>query len=116
MTKQIAKKHKGIRPTHPIALINWKRSIYIEDYPDSDEYRIWNLRMLNSGCGKILQGDELVLSGCIYCPTCDEYFNEEQWVTATDEEILAQTLECLSTFKQRDIGKDEQSDLKDLYP
>lgn len=74
----IAKRHKGIRPTHELILINWKKSIYMEEFPDG-AYRVWNLRMLKSGCGKILEDDEILLSGCIYCHHCDEYFNEEQW-------------------------------------
>jgi hypothetical protein len=84
----IAKKHKGIRPSFEIALINWKKSIYIEEYPNGN-YRIWNLRMLNSGCGKILEDDEILLSGCIYCPHCDEYFNEEQWEVVDGQACIA---------------------------
>lgn len=103
----IAKKHKGIRPSYPIALINWKKSIYIEDLP-GDGYRIWNLRMLNSGCGKILVDDEIVLSGCIYCPHCDEYFNQEQWVIATDEEIVTRNMECLDQYGNLQDGTTDQ--------
>jgi len=80
------KRHKGIRPTYEIQLINWKKRIYIEDLPD-EEYRVWNLRMLNSGCGKIISGDEISLMGCIYCPTCDQYFNEEQWEVVDERSV-----------------------------
>ena len=84
----IAKTHKGIRPLFPIQIINWKKSIYLEEFPDDTGYRIWNLRMLNSGCGKSLTGDEIILSGCIYCPHCDEYFNEEQWEVVDHEAVI----------------------------
>lgn len=69
--------HVGIRPEYPLTRIDNKRKIYFEQFPDG-EYRIWNLRMLKSGCGK--EVDEIKeMMDCIYCPTCKEWFNTEQW-------------------------------------
>lgn len=70
-------KHVGIRPLHPLTLVDYKRKIYYEYFPDGS-YRVWNERQLNSGCGV---ETELILtmSGCLYCPACKEYFSDNQW-------------------------------------
>lgn len=41
-------------------------------------YKIWNEKLLNSGCGKEI--DDVERDGeLIYCPWCDEWFNKNQW-------------------------------------
>jgi hypothetical protein len=42
-------RHKGIRPLHSLALIDFKKKIYCEEYPDGT-FKLWNNRTLNSGC------------------------------------------------------------------
>lgn len=75
----MALRHVGIRPLHPLTLIDFKKKIWEEKYPDGS-IRHWNLRQLNSGCGKSFSGYQLEIYDCIYCPYCDEYFSKEQWI------------------------------------
>ena len=74
----MALRHLGIRPKHSLTLIDFKKKIWEEVYP-SGKVRIWNLRQLNSGCGRVFEGYQLEIYDCIYCPYCDEYFAKEQW-------------------------------------
>lgn len=69
--------HKGIRPTYDLVLLDFKRKIYCEEYPNGD-YRIWNKRMLKSGCNVVTKTVREMMD-CYYCATCDEWFNKEQW-------------------------------------
>jgi hypothetical protein len=72
-------RHKGVRPTYELQVLDFKRKIYIEYLPD-DEYRVWNRRQLKSGCGKRTNVDNYeVIGKCYYCKHCDEWFNKEQW-------------------------------------
>jgi len=73
----MALRHVGIRPTHSLELLDFKRKIYIEVFED-ESYKLWTERMLRSGCDKIMNSTKAVL-GCFYCSTCDEYFSEDQW-------------------------------------
>jgi uncharacterized protein YbaR (Trm112 family) len=72
--------HKGIRPEYALVRVDYKRRIYMEQFEDGG-YRIWNMRMLKSGCGVSLREVDEVkeMMDCIYCPTCKEWFNVEQW-------------------------------------
>lgn len=73
-------RHVGLHPTHPIELLDFKRKLYIEDFPDGT-YKIWNKRQLNSGCGKTVPLTYMrEMRGCIYCPWCDEWFSKKQWL------------------------------------
>jgi hypothetical protein len=72
-------KHVGIRPTKmPLDLDpDKKRKTYYERFDDGS-YRIWYEKTLNSGCGRVIK--ECKRDGeLIYCPVCDEWFNEEQF-------------------------------------
>lgn len=74
----MALRHVGVRPLHPLTLVDFKKKIWEE--VDSYGYvRRWNLRLLNSGCGRVFDGYQLEIYDCIYCPYCDEYFSKEQW-------------------------------------
>lgn len=73
-------KHKGIRPIYlPLEKDDdgRKRTTYYEYLPDGG-YKIWNNKLLNSGCGKeitvITKCDELV-----WCPFCNEWASESQF-------------------------------------
>lgn len=70
--------HVGTRPTYELQVLDFKRKLYIEEFPDGG-YRIWNKRMLKSGCNKTIDNDPEEMRGCLYCPWCDEWFNREQW-------------------------------------
>ena len=81
-------RHKGIRPQYPIELDTSrgkrKRKTYYEDLPDGS-HRIWNDRLLQSGCGKTIiyvhmEGD------LIYCPYCNEWANINQFEEIEDDE------------------------------
>lgn len=71
-------RHIGIRPIYNIELLDFKRKIYIEEFPDGS-YKLWNKRQLKSGCNRIAWGEVLEMRDCYYCPTCDEWFNKNQW-------------------------------------
>lgn len=74
-------KHKGIRPSGQLTIVESEmkrgRKLYHEELPEGG-YRIWNDRLLKSGCGRTIiyaqQDGEL-----IYCPYCDEWANENQF-------------------------------------
>ena len=69
--------HKGVRPEYPIHLLDFKRKIYYEEYPDGSIV-LWNKKLLNSGCNiasVILEE----MRGCFYCPLCKEWFSRSQW-------------------------------------
>lgn len=69
--------HKGVRPTYHIQVLDFKRKLYIEEFPDGT-YKVWTKKQLRSGCGDTI--DHISeLMGCIYCPTCNEYFSKDQW-------------------------------------
>lgn len=71
--------HVGIRPIHPLTLVDFKKKIWEEEFPNG-HVRRWNKRMLYSGCNELIDPDRAeILMECIYCPTCKEYFNTEQW-------------------------------------
>ena len=72
-------KHIGIRPLHKLTVLDFKKKIFYEEYPD-DTFKLWNERMLNSGCNTIV-ADTTELMDCYYCPACDEYFSKNQWET-----------------------------------
>lgn len=72
-------KHIGIRPTGTLTLVDFKKKIYYEELGE-EKYRLWNKRMLKSGCGLEIAVNKIKeMRGCIYCPRCDEWFNKEQW-------------------------------------
>lgn len=75
----MALRHVGIRPKHSLTLIDFKKKIWEEEYPDG-KIKVWNLRTLNSGCDKSFEGYQLEIYDCIYCPYCDEYFSKDQWI------------------------------------
>lgn len=70
--------HKGVRPLHFLTLLDFKKSLYYEEYPDGTG-KIWTTKMLNSGCGFVLKTEPRELRECWYCPRCDEYFSKSQW-------------------------------------
>lgn len=71
-------RHKGVRPLHPLSLIDWKKkSLYYEEYPNGT-FRIWTIRQLVSGCDGVVR-EMKELQGCYYCPHCDEWFSKDQW-------------------------------------
>lgn len=74
-------RHKGVRPVGQLTTLesDIKRGhkMYHEALPDGG-YRIWNDRLLKSGCGKTL--DKIMRDGSlVYCPYCDEWSNEKQF-------------------------------------
>lgn len=72
-------RHKGIRPTHVLEVLSFKKKTYIEIFPDGG-YRVWNKRQLKSGCGKYTDVERHeIIQDCYYCKHCREWFNEEQW-------------------------------------
>jgi hypothetical protein len=79
MSKAIKLKliHKGIRPLHSLTVLDFKKKIYYEEYPD-ETFRLWNKRMLNSGCDNVISSPKELME-CYYCPKCDEYFSKDQW-------------------------------------
>ena len=72
-------KHKGVRPVNPLIreLDKRKRVTYYEEFDDGS-YKIWNNRLLNSGCGgkltEVLEDGDL-----LYCPHCREWCNKNQF-------------------------------------
>ena len=75
----MALRHVGVRPLHSLTLVDFKKKLWDEIDPNGKVIRQWNLRQLNSGCGKSFSGYALEIYDCIYCPYCDEYFSKEQW-------------------------------------
>ena len=72
-------RHKGIRPTYELQVLDNKRKLYLEEFPNGG-YRVWNKRMLKSGCGKRTDISEYeVIGECYYCKHCDEWFHKDQW-------------------------------------
>lgn len=73
-------KHVGVRPEHlplEIADNGKRRKIYYENFPDGS-YKIWNARLLKSGCGAYLT--EFKIEGnLVYCKTCEEWANINQF-------------------------------------
>jgi hypothetical protein len=69
--------HKGVRPVYDIYLVDFKKKIYYEEYPNGT-IKLWNLRTLNSGCGNVISAPRELMD-CYYCPKCDEYFSKNQW-------------------------------------
>lgn len=78
----MALRHVGIRPLYSLTLIDFKKKIWEEEVTE----KLWNLRTLNSGCGKSFEGYQLEMYDCIYCPYCDEYFSKDQWHEEPDRE------------------------------
>lgn len=77
--------HKGVRPMYEVESHYdtdepnpTMRNKLFEKYP-SGGGRWWNKRLLNSGCGHVLDDDELV-DGLRYCPNCKEWFKPEQFI------------------------------------
>ena len=75
-------RHVGARPARLPLVVDErckrKRKTYFEVLDDGS-YRLWNNRLLNSGCGRVVT--EIVEDGnLIYCPTCRAWFNNEQFV------------------------------------
>lgn len=73
----MARKHIGIRPIYEIVMLDFKKKIYLEEYPDG-KWRLWNKRMLKSGCGYITTTLK-EMRECYYCHHCDEWFSKDQW-------------------------------------
>jgi hypothetical protein len=73
--------HKGKSPTHPLVVLDFKRKIYIEEFPDGT-YKIWNKKLLRVGCYRRIT-EFKKLNGCIYCPHCDEWFSLDHWEEVT---------------------------------
>jgi hypothetical protein len=76
--------HKGVRPVYPIEMLDFKRKIWLEECPDG-RIKLWNSKMLTSGCNNELDIPVRELEGCIYCPWCDEYFSYDQWEDSDGE-------------------------------
>ena len=69
--------HKGIRP---VGELTKDENIYRPTWYEKLEgggYRIWNNKLLKSGCGKSIDGEEE--NGLIYCPYCNEWASVEQY-------------------------------------
>ena len=75
-------KHKGVRPTYHVELMDYKKQLYIEICPDGRR-PVWNNRMLTSGCGGLIT-KVVEWNGLVYCPWCKEYFSRNQWVSDAD--------------------------------
>lgn len=79
-------KHSGIRPVGELREIDDGRfrSTYKEILQDGG-YRLWNNKLLKSGCGKTLtelqEKDSL-----LYCPHCEEWFSKNQF--SEDDDVL----------------------------
>lgn len=76
--------HRGIRPTgklitegDPYKGYGKHKSLTYELLPNGTK-RYWNQKTLKSGCSQIFD-DIVKLDGLIYCPTCKEYFSENQF-------------------------------------
>jgi hypothetical protein len=94
-------RHIGIKPMYPLEMLDFKRKIYLEEMPDG-QIRLWNKRMLKSGCGNTIEPHEYKeVDDCIYCPYCDEFFSYEQWESSdeyreTTQELISDHTLCVS--------------------
>jgi len=73
-------RHVGVRPTHlPLEVQEGgrKRKTYYENFPDGS-YKIWNARLLNSGCGRTLTEYEED-GNLIYCSYCKTWNDKTQF-------------------------------------
>ena len=70
--------HVGIRPSFPVEAISHKGKQYFNEKLPDGATRVWNMRMLESGCSRVVES--VVRDGkLIYCAYCDEWFNETQF-------------------------------------
>lgn len=73
--------HVGVRPDpdNELELISGQKFVrrYFERYPEGGG-RYWNSKLLNSGCNEVLRNNQ-ERDGLIYCPTCDEWCNMNQY-------------------------------------
>ena len=70
-------KHKGVRPVGTLRRdLDITRPTFYEDFEDGG-YRIWNNKLLKSGCGKSV--DEIEENGLIWCPQCKEWASVNQY-------------------------------------
>ncbi len=72
--------HKGIRPKYGLDYLDDGRirKTYLERRPDGIT-RMWNLKLLNNGCGKVLTSEMLEDGDLLYCEHCEEWFNKNQF-------------------------------------
>lgn len=78
-------KHIGVRPEYPLEAD--ERSghkklniVYYENFPDGS-YKIWNKKLLNSGCGQ--STDQPIIkdaNNLLWCKHCQEWCNENQFI------------------------------------
>lgn len=79
-------RHIGIRPKAPLKLIDdGKLRVTYHEYLPEGGYRIWNNKLLKSGCGNVIidhpgysqvqENDSL-----LYCPFCEEWASKEQFI------------------------------------
>lgn len=78
-------RHVGIRPTHELQVLDFKRKIFIEEFPDGS-YNLWNIKMLKSGCNWVIK-ETHELMDCYYCPACNEWFSKNQWESVSEGSI-----------------------------
>ena len=75
-------RHVGIRPKYKTYRYTRKlqaRNGQSYELLPEGGYRLWTDRMLNSGCNQVLVNVKRY-RGLIYCPHCEEWFSEEQFV------------------------------------
>ena len=77
--------HAGVRPLGKIEREDGgkKRNTYYEDLEDGG-YRIWNDKLLNSGCGRTVDGEGSEVSediSLLWCPHCREWANKNQFIS-----------------------------------
>ena len=75
------KLHKGIRPVGEIKAIrtDLMTQYNYQEVLENGHVRLWTNRMLRSGCNQEVK-EIKTLSGLIYCPHCDEYFSQNQFL------------------------------------
>jgi hypothetical protein len=78
-------KHIGVRPVGELEFLDdgRMRKTWIERLPDGG-YKLWNKRLLNSGCNKIVYEDEHD-GELIYCPWCEAWFSRNQFEVCDEE-------------------------------
>ena len=76
--------HEGIRPVNPLLRdfdsVPYKAlpGFWVEPLDDG-RFRYWSDRELRSGCGGLLV-DAKERDGLTYCPYCDEWFTNKQFI------------------------------------
>lgn len=75
--------HKGKTPTYDLEPTEMYKDMMYEPYPNGGG-KFWSPRELKTGCGgDVMEPYGTVATmedyGLIYCPYCDEWFNEKEF-------------------------------------